>query len=223
MPGVSTNTTWASGRVSTPRTWVRVVWGLSDTMVTFWPRIWFNNVDLPTLGRPTRVTKPDFTIAPATRSSVDPAGSLGFALVLIACVNWSVGSMISRQIEMPPGAMATVVEMAAAACGFALLAIVTGEEIAAPTWRSGIAALYLALLGSVIAFSCYVYLLANVRPSLALSYAYVNPIIAVLFGAAISGEPLGITTFVANGMIVIAVLLAVRRPTPVPEAERPSS
>jgi drug/metabolite transporter (DMT)-like permease len=135
---------------------------------------------------------------------------LGFALVLIACVNWSVGSMVSRQIEMPAGAMATVVEMAAAACGFILLALVTGEELAPPTWRSGIAALYLAILGSVIAFSCYVYLLAHVRPSLALSYAYVNPIIAVILGALLYDEVVSANLLFALPLVVIGVAIVTR-------------
>jgi drug/metabolite transporter (DMT)-like permease len=135
---------------------------------------------------------------------------LGFGLVLIACVNWSVGSMISRQIEMPAGAMATVVEMAAAACGFVVLSIVTGEELAAPTWRSGIAVLYLAILGSVIAFSCYVYLLANVRPSLALSYAYVNPIIAVVLGAIFYDEVVSANLLIALPLVVLGVAIVTR-------------
>jgi drug/metabolite transporter (DMT)-like permease len=135
---------------------------------------------------------------------------LGFALVLIACVNWSVGSMISRQIEMPPGAMASVIEMAAAACGFVLLALMTGEELTAPTWRSGIAALYLAVLGSVVAFTCYVYLLANVRPSLALSYAYVNPIIAVILGALLYDEIVSANLLLALPLVVIGVAIATR-------------
>jgi drug/metabolite transporter (DMT)-like permease len=135
---------------------------------------------------------------------------LGFALVLIACVNWSVGSMISRQIEMPPGAMASVIEMAAAACGFVLLALMTGEELTAPTWRSGIAALYLAVLGSVVAFTCYVYLLANVRPSLALSYAYVNPIIAVVLGALLYDEIVSANLLLALPLVVIGVAIVTR-------------
>ena len=57
-PGVSTKTSCTSGRVSTPRTRVRVVCGLSDTMLTFWPHIALTNVDLPTFGRPTSVTNP---------------------------------------------------------------------------------------------------------------------------------------------------------------------
>src|SRR5262249_34848734 len=67
MPGVSTNTICASSpstcRRSTPRTWVRVVCGLSDTLLTLSPRMALSSVDLPTLGRPTSVTNPDLTTA----------------------------------------------------------------------------------------------------------------------------------------------------------------
>ena len=62
-PGVSTNTSWASGRVSTPRTRWRVVCGLSETMLTFSPQIVLTSDDLPTLGRPTIVTNPERTRA----------------------------------------------------------------------------------------------------------------------------------------------------------------
>ena len=59
IPGVSTNTTWASGRVSTPMMRVRVVWGLSEVIATLVPTMRFTSVDFPTLGRPTKVTKPE--------------------------------------------------------------------------------------------------------------------------------------------------------------------
>ncbi len=59
MPGVSTNTTCTSGRLSTPRTSVRVVWGAVAVIVTLVPRMALRRVDLPTLGRPTRVANPD--------------------------------------------------------------------------------------------------------------------------------------------------------------------
>ncbi len=81
MPGVSTNTSWASGRWRMPRIWCRVVCGLSETIETFSPRMRFNNVDLPTLGRPTSEAKPDrkvgsVTCPPALRPdrAVHPAG-----------------------------------------------------------------------------------------------------------------------------------------------------
>src|SRR5437588_8450736 len=61
MPGVSTNTTCASAVFQMPRTWVRVVCALSDTIETLLPRMRLSSVDLPTLGRPIRVANPDFT------------------------------------------------------------------------------------------------------------------------------------------------------------------
>ena len=59
MPGVSTNTICPSSVVSTVWMRLRVVWGLLEVMAIFWPIRWFMRVDLPTLGRPIRVTKPD--------------------------------------------------------------------------------------------------------------------------------------------------------------------
>jgi drug/metabolite transporter (DMT)-like permease len=118
--------------------------------------------------------------------------------------------MISRQIEMPAGAMASVVEMAAAACGFIVLALIRGEQLARPSWRSGLAVLYLALLGSVIAFTCFVYLIANVRPSLAMSYAYVNPVIAVILGALLYDEVVSANLLLALPLVVIGVAIVTR-------------
>jgi drug/metabolite transporter (DMT)-like permease len=66
----------------------------------------------------------------------------------------------------------------------------------------------------VIGFTAYSWLLRNARPVVATSYAYVNPILAVLIGALLSGEPLGISTVVANALIVGAVMLALSKPKP---------
>ena len=73
---------------------------------------------------------------------------------------------------------------------------------------------YLWLFGSLIAFTAYAWLLRNARPVVATSYAYVNPILAVLIGAALSGETLGVTTIIANVLIVGAVIVALGRPKP---------
>ena len=58
-PGVSVKTIWPSGRSRTPRTRVRVVWGVAEVIAIFLPRIWLSRVDLPTFGRPTRATNPE--------------------------------------------------------------------------------------------------------------------------------------------------------------------
>jgi drug/metabolite transporter (DMT)-like permease len=72
--------------------------------------------------------------------------------------------------------------------------------------------LYLLVFGSLIGFTAYNWLLRNARPVVATSYAYVNPVLAVLLGAVISGEALGATTLIANVLIIGAIALALRRP-----------
>jgi drug/metabolite transporter (DMT)-like permease len=67
--------------------------------------------------------------------------------------------------------------------------------------------LYLAIVGSVVAYSAYVHLVANVRPSLALSYAYVNPAIAVALGALIGGETVTTNLLIALPVIVVGVAI----------------
>jgi drug/metabolite transporter (DMT)-like permease len=98
-----------------------------------------------------------------------------------------------------------------------LVAALRGERIptGAPA-EAWLALVYLWLFGSLVAFTAYSWLLRNARPVVATSYAYVNPILAVIMGAVISGEPLGITTLIANVLIVGAIWLALRRPRAVP-------
>jgi drug/metabolite transporter (DMT)-like permease len=131
----------------------------------------------------------------------------GIALVLVACASWSFGSILSRRIDMPVGAMATVCEMGAAAIGFVVLAVARGEELSRPSLRSASALAYLALVGSVVAFSAFVYLMANVRPALFLSYAYVNPLIAVVLGALIGDEAVGANLLVALPIILAGIVI----------------
>jgi drug/metabolite transporter (DMT)-like permease len=91
----------------------------------------------------------------------------------------------------------------------AAVALARGERVpldAAPS--SWLALAYLFVFGSLLGFTAYAWLLRNTRPAIATSYAYINPGLAVLIGAALYGEPLGWTTLVANILIVGAVMLA---------------
>jgi drug/metabolite transporter (DMT)-like permease len=108
---------------------------------------------------------------------------------------------------MPIGGMAPVVEMAAAAVAFMALSLVTSESIAIPSMRSGLALAYLTVFGSVIAFSAFTYLIAHVRASLAMSYAYVNPVIAVILGALLANERLSANLLVALPIILLGVAI----------------
>ncbi|MDH4873153.1 drug/metabolite exporter YedA [Pseudomonas sp. BN515] len=136
------------------------------------------------------------------------ASPLGAVLIIFAAASWSFGSMWSKNLKLPAGPMASAVEMLAG--GFALLAgsLLSGERmVAAPTLAGWGALAYLIVFGSIIAFSSYLYLLKNVRPAAATSYAYVNPAVAVLLGIAFAGETIGIEEGLAMLVIIGAVVL----------------
>jgi drug/metabolite transporter (DMT)-like permease len=88
---------------------------------------------------------------------------------------------------------------------FAVLAVATREHLHVPSLRSGLALGYLIVFGSVVAFSAFTWLIGNVRASLALSYAYVNPVIAVALGAAFEHERLSVNLVVALPVILVGV------------------
>jgi drug/metabolite transporter (DMT)-like permease len=96
----------------------------------------------------------------------------------------------------------------------AVNALERGERLPVDAGASSWLALgYLVVFGSLVAFTAYAWLLRNARPTVATSYAYVNPILAVLLGAVLYGEPLSWTTAAANILIVAAVMLALTRRT----------
>jgi len=134
-------------------------------------------------------------------------------LVCCAPVSWALGSTLARRL---PGRtdtfMLPAMQFLTGGVALALLAALRGERLPVDASTSSWLALgYLWIFGSLVAFTSYNWLLRNTRPVVATSYAYVNPIIAVVIGAALSGEPLGVTTLVANALIVGAVMLALRR------------
>lgn len=131
----------------------------------------------------------------------------GVSLVFIACINWSFGSALSRRISMPDGPMTTGIEMAAAAVGYMLLSFIFSEDVGVPSLKSALGVAYLIVFGSIVAFSAFTYLIANVRGPLAMSYAYVNPAIAVLLGIVFSNESLSVNMAVALPVILVGVAI----------------
>ncbi|EOE5507589.1 drug/metabolite exporter YedA [Cronobacter sakazakii] len=132
----------------------------------------------------------------------------GALLILIGSLSWAFGSVYGSRIELPTGMMAGAIEMLAAGLVLMVASLLTGERMTAMPDLSGFLAVgYLALFGSVIAINAYMYLIRNVSPAVATSYAYVNPVVAVLLGTGFGGESLSQIEWIALGVIIVAVLL----------------
>lgn len=126
--------------------------------------------------------------------------------VLAGAFSWAAGSIYVRRAPLPVHALrGTSMQMLAGGAVFGVIGLVTGEagrlDLASVTWRSASALIYLAIFGSILAFSAYTWLLRNTKPSVVSTYAYVNPFVAVLLGAVLLSEP------VTGGMAVAAVLI----------------
>ncbi|MDR2011882.1 MAG: drug/metabolite exporter YedA [Rhodanobacter sp.] len=137
--------------------------------------------------------------------SGSPLGAL--ALIASAAL-WAFGSMWSKRRNMPPAAMNTAAQMLSSGVVLLVFSLCVGERWpVAPPVSATLAILYLALAGSLVGFSAYLYLLNTVRPALATSYAYVNPPVAVLIGALFGGETVHPSDLLAMAVILGGVAL----------------
>ena len=132
------------------------------------------------------------------------ARPLGTVLLLTAITSWSLGTVVSRRIETPPGAMGFAAEMLAGGIMALLVSTLLHEPWnLAPATRVAWAWAYLVVFGSLIAFSAYRYLVDHVSPTLATSYAYVNPAVGLLVGWGLGNE-----RFSLNLLLGLPIVLA---------------
>jgi len=156
-----------------------------------------------------------FLIAPgqfAGGSRVDP---LGAAALLTAALFWAIGSLHSRRVTLPESTLlATAMEMIGGSVLLFLVAAAAGEwrgfSLAAVSARSVLALAYLVVAGSLLGFTAYIFLLGATTPARVSTYAYVNPVVAVLLGWLLAGETVTPRTLVAAAVIVAAVALIIR-------------
>lgn len=138
------------------------------------------------------------------------ANPLSAGLLLLASASWAFGSIVSRHVDMPEGLMASAAEMIVGGILLTLGGIIGGEPLPATFPISSLLAFgYLIVVGSLVAYSAYNYLLVHARPTLATSYAYVNPLVAVLLGVGLAGERINPLGVVALAVILAGVVLVV--------------
>jgi drug/metabolite transporter (DMT)-like permease len=140
---------------------------------------------------------------------IDP---IGVAVLVTASLCWATGSLMSRRVKLPRSPLlATAMEMLLGGGLLVFFGLVLGEgsrlhlDMVSP--KSVLALLYLVVFGSLIGLTAYVWLLGVVAPARVSTYAFVNPVIAVVLGWAFAGEPLTARTLMAAAVIVGAVVL----------------
>jgi drug/metabolite transporter (DMT)-like permease len=151
------------------------------------------------------------------------AAPVGIVALTIADLCWTLGSVLAqRRLKLAPGPIGFATEMIAGGVVMMIVAMARGEMppfVAGwpPTTAAGLAFVYLVCAGSLGAFTAYMFLLSRVPSTIAISYAYVNPLIAVLIGVAFGGEILTSREGWATAIIVGSVVLLTqerRAPTP---------
>jgi drug/metabolite transporter (DMT)-like permease len=160
-------------------------------------------------------------LIPGSKTSLQP---LGFAALLFASLSWSAGSVYSHHAELPSSPLlSTGMEMLAGGVGTILLGTVTGEWhsliLSQVALRSWLGLTYLVVFGSMVGFTAYTWLLRNAPLALVSTYAYVNPLIAILLGSLLASELLTPRILTAAFIIIASVVVVnlaqrLKRPTP---------
>lgn len=153
----------------------------------------------------------------ADRGGTGPVPVGAALIVLFASTCWAFGSWSQPRLPLPKDAFAmTVHEMWTGGTMLVVLGLLRGERLSVSSYdgRTWVAWAYLVVFGSMVAFTAYVWLLSHAPISLVATYAYVNPVVAVLLGALILDEPVTGAVLVGGLVIVLAVaiVISVERP-----------
>jgi drug/metabolite transporter (DMT)-like permease len=135
----------------------------------------------------------------------------GVIALLVSCCGWSIGTIVSNRLTLPASKpMSAAAQMLSGGIQLLILAAVAGEfthfraqNISASAWLS---LLYLIIAGSIIGYTAYVWLLHYESPTRVGTYAYVNPVVAVILGATLGGEVMGRRTIAGTALIVVSVI-----------------
>jgi drug/metabolite transporter (DMT)-like permease len=182
---------WMSGKAAkpTPIVWFALAGGFFGVAILFGPALHF-----------------------PSNHSRNPA--IGICILLVTSFIWSAGSLYSRAAKHAASPFLTAAQQMI--CGGMLLflaGIITGEvprlhptSISISSW---VAFIYLVLIGAVVGYTAYIWLLRHCEPAKVATYAYVNPIVAVVLGALFAGEKVTMRTLIAGCLIIGSVALVI--------------
>lgn len=142
-------------------------------------------------------------------AAIDPAGAIA---LLVATVSWSAASALTRKVPLPASkAMSSGAQMLAGGVLLTVAAGLLGEfhgfRVQAVSAKAWVALVYLIVAGSIVAFTAYVWLIHHESPTKVGTYAYVNPVVAVLLGYFFAGEALGVRTIIGTLLVLASVVV----------------
>src|SRR5438874_7741959 len=182
---------WATGTASRPTAvvWLGLLGGFAGVGILLSPALQFS---------PNDVHRP----------------AVGISILLVSCFLWSAGSLYSRTAKHAASPFLTAAQQMICGALLLLLAgIVTGDtrqfHPASLPVLSMASFVYLVIIGAVVGYTAYIWLLRHCDPAKVATYAYVNPIVAVFLGAAFAGETLSVRTLVAAGLIIGSVAMVI--------------
>jgi drug/metabolite transporter (DMT)-like permease len=147
------------------------------------------------------------------------ASPTGAVLLLLAPMGWALGSIAGRRLPLPGGMMRTATQMLVGGVGCLVVGAIAGEHpVLRGSGRAIAAVVYLWIFGSLVGFSAYSYLLKHTRPAVATSYAYINPVIAVILGVVLAHESFGAASLLGAVIVLAAVVLVGRAKARMPAA-----
>ena len=156
-------------------------------------------------------------------TAIDPAGAIA---LIVAAMSWSVASALARKLPTPTSkAMSSAAQMLAGGVMLTLTAALLGEfrgfHFSVVSRSAWLALVYLIFAGSIVAFTAYVWLIHHESPTKVGTYAYVNPIVAVLLGYLFGGEGLGVRTIVGTLCVLVSVVVITTIPAKQSEKNLP--
>jgi drug/metabolite transporter (DMT)-like permease len=136
----------------------------------------------------------------------------GVVMVIVSAIAWAIGSMYVTRATVPESPMLSIsLQMLAGGAMLFMAGTLAGEwnvlKFDEVSTKSGLALVYLTLFGSLIGFTAYSWLLGNVSPSMASTYAYVNPVVALILGWSVGGEIITLPMLLASAVIIISVII----------------
>jgi len=155
-----------------------------------------------------------------------PIETSGACALIIAAISWSVGSALTRKLPLPAAkAMSSGAQMLAGGVLLTLTAALLGEfrgfHLRIVSGEAWLALAYLIVAGSIIAYTAYIWLIHHESPTKVGTYAYVNPVVAVVIGYFLGGEAIGPRTILGTALVLVSVVVITTTPSKRSERSSP--